>query len=77
MKNLLPGSSGEDVRLLQQRLKDFGFYEGDTTGEFDEKTEAAVRYFQDNRQLAADGLVGLITLHELDLLRSASTDKQI
>lgn len=70
MENLALGASGEDVRRLQKRLQEFGFYkEGEIEGEFDEKTEAAVKDFQEARKLAADGIVGLITLHELDLLR--------
>jgi N-acetylmuramoyl-L-alanine amidase len=69
MKNLSLGSSGADVERLQQRLKDFGFYEGETSGEFDERTEESVKKFQESEGLAIDGLVGLMTRHELGLLK--------
>jgi N-acetylmuramoyl-L-alanine amidase len=72
MKNLLIGSAGDDVRRLQERLREFGFYKADINGYFDENTEAAVRAFQDAEGLAEDGIVGLITLHELDLSKSES-----
>jgi peptidoglycan hydrolase-like protein with peptidoglycan-binding domain len=68
MENLLFGSAGDDVRRLQERLKEFGFYEAEINGYFDENTEAGVRAFQNSEGLAADGLVGLMTLHALDLL---------
>ena len=68
MKNLESGASGEDVRRLQERLREFGFYDGDITGEFDEKTEAAVISFQKSEGLTPDGFVGIMTMHELDLL---------
>jgi N-acetylmuramoyl-L-alanine amidase len=77
MENLSFGSSGDDVRRLQERLREFGFYEAEINGYFDENTDAAVRAFQDAEGLADDGIVGLITLHELDLLNSEPTDNRI
>lgn len=77
MENLRTGSSGGEVRRLQERLKEFGFYEAEINGYFDEETRAAVKAFQDARGLAADGIVALITLHELDLLKSETTGAQI
>lgn len=68
MENLELGSSGEDVKRLQERLKEFGFYDGEITGEFDEKTKESVIAFQESEGLAADGFVGIMTMHELDLL---------
>jgi N-acetylmuramoyl-L-alanine amidase len=77
MKNLLPGASGDEVRRLQERLKEFGFYEAGINGYFDADTEAAIRAFQDSAGLAADGIAGLMTLHELDLLKSESVGEPI
>ena len=74
MENLLFGSTGEDVRRLQERLKEFGFYEAEINGYFDENTEAGLRAFQDSEGLAADGLAGLMTLHALDLLNPEASD---
>lgn len=67
MDNLKVGSSGEDVKRLQERLKEFGFYDGEISGVFDEKTEAAVIIFQESEGLTPDGFVGIMTQHELDL----------
>ena len=70
MRNLEFGSSGEDVKRLQERLKEFGFYDGEISGDFDEKTLASVKNFQEKEGLADDGFVGIMTLHALDLLES-------
>ena len=77
MENLRTGSSGDEVRRLQERLKEFGFYKADINGYFDEETRAAVEAFQDAGGLAADGIVALITLHELDLLKPEASGAQI
>ncbi|HEY8561210.1 MAG TPA: peptidoglycan-binding domain-containing protein [Pyrinomonadaceae bacterium] len=68
MKNLAFGASGEDVKRLQERLREFGFYDGELTGEFDEKTKNSVINFQKSEGLTPDGLVGIMTQHELDLM---------
>ncbi|MCL1473477.1 peptidoglycan-binding domain-containing protein [Argonema antarcticum] len=67
MENLLVGSSGSDAIKLQQRLKEFGFYLAAIDGIFSNKTEAAVKAFQDSEGLAADGIVGFSTQEALDL----------
>lgn len=69
MENLSLGMSGENIIKLQTRLSEFGFYYDELTGNFDQSTEVAVRAFQDSEGLAADGVVGIITLHELGLLQ--------
>lgn len=74
MKNLSLGSSGEDVERLQQRLREFGLYEVEISGEFDERTEESVKKFQESAGLAIDGLVGLMTQHELGLLKFEQTN---
>ena len=68
MKNLAFGASGAEVERLQERLREFGFYDGEITGEFDEKTKDAVISFQKSEGLTPDGFVGIMTQHELDLL---------
>ncbi|MEE1939829.1 N-acetylmuramoyl-L-alanine amidase [Streptomyces sp. TRM 70361] len=55
---LRSGSTGEQVRAAQQLLNDHGFDAGEVDGVFGPVTAAAVRAFQDNRGLAADGVVG-------------------
>jgi peptidoglycan hydrolase-like protein with peptidoglycan-binding domain len=52
------GASGSAVRLLQRLLTDFGYDPGAVDGEFGANTEAAVKRFQDDFLLSADGVVG-------------------
>jgi general secretion pathway protein A len=59
---LTPGMVGERVRLLQQTLKEFGYFTGESSGEFDAQTQQAVKRFQRANQLADDGRVGRRTL---------------
>ena len=76
MKNLELGSSGRDVARLQERLAEFGFFEGEITGEFDAQTETAVKDFQDKKGLAVDGFVGIITMDKLGLRRLAGETEE-
>lgn len=52
------GASGYDVRSLQERLRQEGFYFKAVNGVFDAETEQAVRQFQQARRLRVDGIVG-------------------
>lgn len=52
------GSRGERVALIQQRLKDWGYYSGDVDGIFGRGTHNAVVRFQRQNGLAVDGQVG-------------------
>jgi len=59
-------SSGEAVRDIQSRLADLGYDIGDDdAGEFGVATEDAVRGFQKERGLDADGIVGPGTWRDL------------
>ena len=58
MKN----SSGEEVRKLQKMLASLGFYSGNQTGNFGDKTRDAVMAFQKKMGLTADGIAGKRTL---------------
>ena len=66
------GSAGEYVTLLQTKLIQLNYNVGDTgaDGKFGAKTEAAVKTFQRDRDLTADGIVGPATW---DALLSGST----
>lgn len=52
------GSSGEDVTLVQQKLSDWGYYNGPIDGYYGGSTYEAVRLFQQKNGLRVDGLVG-------------------
>jgi len=54
-----PLMQGNDVHMLQERLVELGYEEvGVPDGFFGEKTDLAVRYFQEINMLAVDGIVG-------------------
>lgn len=61
------GSSGETVRLIQEKLLDWGYYSGEVDGIFGSKTEEAVEYFQEKNGLSVDGKVGPETLAALGM----------
>jgi peptidoglycan hydrolase-like protein with peptidoglycan-binding domain len=52
------GDRGEAVSAVQHRLAWEGFFEGDLDGVFGDRTEAAVRQFQNERGIAEDGAIG-------------------
>jgi len=59
---LAPGMVGERVRILQQTLKESGYFSSVPSGQFDVQTQQAVKRFQRANQLGDDGLVGRRTL---------------
>ena len=54
-------SRGDQVRTLQKRLKDLGFYNGSVDGSYGESTEVAVMAFQLMNNLTVDGKAGPAT----------------
>ncbi len=58
---LAEGSTGEEVRKLQTRLKELGYYTGSVDGSFGEGTSAAVMAFQLSNSLTVDGKAGPAT----------------
>lgn len=65
---LQKGDEGEDVRILQERLRIAGFFTGNSTGIYGPITEDAVKRFQETYNLAPDGVVGSATLAKLPAL---------
>lgn len=70
---LKQGSTGQDVKTLQTKLKRWGYYTGAIDGIFGAKTTAAVKYFQRRNNLTADGIVGAKTLAALGMKLSSTT----
>lgn len=64
-----PVMRGDDVRDLQTRLNALGFDAGTEDGIYGRATESAVRDFQRNSGLPADGIVGRDTVDALHRLR--------
>lgn len=61
------GSRGEEVRQVQKKLKELGLYNGSVDGIYGVNTQKAVRQFQKNCGITADGIAGPKTLLYLGL----------
>ena len=59
------GSTGAQVKILQNRLITLGYMSGTADGTFAETTEAAVVAFQKRNSIYADGVAGPTTLTKL------------
>ncbi len=69
------GSQGTMVRMTQVRLAELGYYNGGADGLFGSSTASAVKAFQRNNNLQADGQAGEQTLDKLfsDNAKAAAT----
>lgn len=67
------GSSGSDVKKLQESLNNHG-YNLVVDGQFGSKTQAAVRDYQSKNGLAVDGIVGANTWGSLNSKSSTGTN---
>lgn len=70
---LKQGSRGEQVKTLQKKLKNWGYYKGSVDGIFGAKTKEAVKYFQRKNGLTVDGIVGAKTLKALGMSSTSSS----
>ena len=61
------GSRGDEVKQIQQKLKNWGYYNGAVDGIYGSKTLEAVKYFQRKNGLTADGIAGDKTLAALGI----------
>lgn len=61
------GSRGDEVRRIQQKLKSLGYYNGSVDGIYGAGTQKAVKAFQKNCGITADGIAGPKTLKFLGL----------
>ena len=64
---LRQGSRGGEVKEVQRRLKNWGYYTGAVDGIFGAGTKKAVVYFQQKNGLTADGVVGKATYKALGM----------
>ena len=67
------GSSGSDVKKVQQRLIRYGYLSGEADGRYGEKTRDAVIWFQKKNGLTADGRVGAKTAAALGVTLSGAS----
>ncbi len=64
---LRQGSTGAEVKEVQRRLKNWGYYTGSVDGIFGAGTKKAVIAFQKKNGLTADGIVGKATYAALGM----------
>lgn len=67
IRNLKLGSKGDDVREVQEMLRDLGYYNGTIDGYYGKMTRRAVLRFQKDQGLKVDGIVGKTTLKALQI----------
>ena len=67
------GSRGDEVRQIQTKLKNWGYYNGSVDGIYGSKTVEAVKYFQRKNGLTADGIAGSKTLSAMGINNSGSS----
>lgn len=67
------GSRGDEVRRIQTKLKQLGYYKGTVDGIYGTNTKNAVISFQKNCGLTADGIAGPRTLLYLGLSSSSGS----
>lgn len=67
------GSTGDQVRSLQSKLKDLGYYSDGVDGKYGGSTWKAVWWYQKNKGLKVDGIAGPQTLGALGLVSTTAT----
>lgn len=67
------GSRGDEVKQIQTKLKNWGYYNGSVDGIYGSKTVEAVKYFQRKNGLIADGIAGPKTLSAMGINSSSSS----
>lgn len=67
------GSTGSEVRTIQEKLKRWGYYNGNIDGIYGSQTVAAVKRFQQKNGLKVDGIAGTQTLNAMGIMSSSSS----
>ena len=71
-KNIIKGDTKENIRIVQQRLKELGYYKISVDGIWGPKTLAGVKNFQRAKGLVVDGIVGSRTEKALGVTLKSS-----
>lgn len=67
------GSTGSEVTKIQTRLKKWGYYKGSVDGKYGTETQKAVKAFQKNNGLEADGIAGSATLRAMGIASTSGS----
>ena len=69
------GSRGEEVKKIQTKLKNWGYYNGSIDGVYGWQTESAVKSFQKKNGLTVDGVAGTKTLNAMGIFTSTNNNE--
>ena len=72
-KNIVKGDTTQNIRIVQTRLKELGYYTIKVDGIWGPKTRQAVRNFQRDYGLKVDGIVGKNTEKALKITLNSSS----
>ncbi len=67
------GSRGNEVKTIQEKLKRWGYYNGNVDGIYGSQTVSAVKRFQQKNGLSVDGIAGTKTLNAMGINSSSSS----
>ena len=67
------GSRGQEVRTIQDKLKRWGYYNGNVDGIYGSQTVSAVKKFQQKNGLSVDGIAGPKTLAAMGITSNSSS----
>lgn len=71
------GSRGTEVKNIQTRLRDWGYYTGSIDGIYGTQTRNAVKLFQQKNGLTADGIAGPATLAKIGLPTGSAASSSV
>ncbi len=76
-ETIATGLTTSQIRTVQTKLKNWGYYKGAVDGIYGSQTRAAVKYFQRNNGLTADGIVGSKTAKALGMSLSSQSSNDL
>lgn len=68
------GSTGSEVKQIQTKLKNWGYYKGNIDGKYGAQTKKAVTEFQKKNNLTQDGVAGSATLAAMGISSSSGSE---
>ncbi len=71
------GLTTNQIKTVQQKLKNWGYYTGSVDGIYGTKTKTAVKKFQKNNGLTVDGIVGSKTASALGMSLSSQSSNDL
>lgn len=71
------GLTTSQIKNVQTKLKNWGYYTGAVDGIYGTKTKNAVKYFQRNNGLTADGIVGSKTAAAMGLSLTSQSNNDV